>query len=113
MDGEFDYKPFFSKYSDNLYTLALEIDYNVNLFYVGINFAYMNFNTSSDSLVSLNSQQFGLPLTYEPSSSFLITITPTYTTLTDRENLFSTEVLLKYSSVDMFFSGTGKSGKKF
>jgi len=97
MDGDFDYKPFFSKYSDNLYTVALEIDYNVNLFYVGINFAYTNFNTASDSLVSLNSKQFGLPLTYEPSSSFLISITPTYTTLSDRGDLISTEVLLKYS----------------
>ncbi len=97
MDGDFDYKPFFSKYSDKLYTLALEIDYNVNLFYVGLNFAYTNFTTASDSLVSLNSKQFGLPITYEPSSSFLITITPTYTMLSDRENLFSMEVLLKYS----------------
>jgi len=97
MDGEFDYKPFFSKYSDNLYTVALEIDYNVNLFYLGINFAYTNFNSGSDSLVSLNSKQFGLPLTYESSSGFLFSITPTYTMLTDRGNLLSTEVLFKYS----------------
>ena len=97
MDGDFDYKPFFSKYSDDLYTLALEIDYNVSLFYVGINFAYTNFNSGSDSLVSLNSKQLGLPVTYEPSSIFLITITPTYTMLSDRGNLYSTEVLLKYS----------------
>ncbi len=97
MNGDFDYKPFFSKYSDDLYTLAVEIDYNVNLFYVGINFAYTSFNSGSDSLVSLNSKQFGMPLTYEPSSSFLISITPTYTMLSDRGNLFSTEVLLKYS----------------
>jgi len=108
MDGDFDYKPFRSKYSDKLYTLALEIDYNVNLFYVGLNFAYTNFTTGSDSLVSLSSQQFGLPLTYEASSSFLISITPTYTTLTDRENLFSTEVLLKYSptkNITTYLSG--------
>ena len=100
MNGEFDYKPLFSIYSDNLYTVALEIDYNVNLFYIGINFAYTNFNSGSDSLVSLNSKQFGLALTYEPSSSFLISITPTYTTLSDRGSLFSTEVLLKYSPAE-------------
>jgi hypothetical protein len=108
MKGNFDYKPFFSKYLDKLYTFAFEIDYSVNLFYLAINFAYTDFTTSSTSLVSLNSKQLGLPFTYEPSNDFFISVTPTFTFLTDRESMFSTEVLLKYSptkNITTYLSG--------
>lgn len=98
MSGEYYYQDFVSNYLNNLYTLAFEIDYNVNLFYVGLNFAYTS--SSSDSLASLNSKQFGLPFTYSPSNDFNITITPTYTSISDREDLFSAEILLKYSPTE-------------
>ncbi len=99
MKGKFDYKPFTSKYTDKLYSVGGEVSYNISLFYIGLNVAYTNFDTGSDLLISLNSKQFGLPLTYEPSNVFLVSITPTLTTLSDRDDLFSTEVLLKYSPI--------------